>query len=183
MKTTPVKPRNGSRSSAFRRLLTSPWAPICALGVLLLGCDPRRPRDGDPLNAPMCGGLAGIECPGSGVCVDDPRDDCDPERSGADCFGVCECSSVDPCEQGTVWDGSPDVCACVQDYDPCIVTLCPVGTQCQNQEGQGVCVAVDGGVVGELCGDSRCGAGQVCCNASCGICTEPGGVCIQIACE
>jgi len=28
-----------------------------------------------------------------------------------------------------------------------------------------------------------CPAGQVCCNASCGICTPPGFACIQIACQ
>ena len=34
----------------------------------------------------------------------------------------------------------------------------------------------------EACGDSVCGAGEVCCNASCGICTPPDGVCIQVVC-
>jgi hypothetical protein len=33
------------------------------------------------------------------------------------------------------------------------------------------------------CGPTTCGAGKVCCNESCGICTAPGGVCIQLACE
>src|SRR5207253_74260 len=32
---------------------------------------------------------------------------------------------------------------------------------------------------GTACGPSICPAGQVCCNASCGICTEPGGFCTQ----
>ena len=36
---------------------------------------------------------------------------------------------------------------------------------------------------GEPCGDKVCGAGMVCCNASCGICTPPDGACIQIACD
>lgn len=35
----------------------------------------------------------------------------------------------------------------------------------------------------EQCGTVVCPPGLVCCNASCGICTEPGGFCIQIACE
>ena len=39
----------------------------------------------------------------------------------------------------------------------------------------------DGG--GQKCGKSHCGAGQVCCNDSCGICTEPGGFCIQLFCS
>lgn len=33
------------------------------------------------------------------------------------------------------------------------------------------------------CGDRTCADDTVCCNASCGICTAPGNVCIQIACE
>ena len=40
---------------------------------------------------------------------------------------------------------------------------------------------IDGG--GTACGPSTCAAGQVCCNASCGICTEPDGFCTQQACE
>ncbi|MGX2040043.1 hypothetical protein ACWJKU_07890 [Methylocaldum sp. MU1018] len=37
-----------------------------------------------------CGGLAGLQCPGDQICVDDPRDDCDPNRGGADCSGICQ---------------------------------------------------------------------------------------------
>lgn len=32
------------------------------------------------------------------------------------------------------------------------------------------------------CGDSLCRHGDQCCNASCGTCVAPGGVCSQIAC-
>ena len=39
----------------------------------------------------FCGGFAGVACPldTSAVCVDDPRDDCDPVQGDADCGGVC----------------------------------------------------------------------------------------------
>jgi len=37
-----------------------------------------------------CGGIAGIRCPHGKTCVDDPHDDCDPERGGADCPGICK---------------------------------------------------------------------------------------------
>jgi hypothetical protein len=37
--------------------------------------------------------------------------------------------------------------------------------------------------VAEACGPNTCAVGQVCCNASCGICTEPDGFCTQQACE
>ncbi|WNG39940.1 hypothetical protein F0U61_44360 [Archangium violaceum] len=36
-----------------------------------------------------CGGFAGTPCPKGQLCVDDPSDDCDPERGGADCIGIC----------------------------------------------------------------------------------------------
>ena len=38
---------------------------------------------------PFCGGFAGFECPEGYQCVDDPSDDCDPRRGGADCIGIC----------------------------------------------------------------------------------------------
>jgi hypothetical protein len=38
-------------------------------------------------------------------------------------------------------------------------------------------------VEARACGDRTCSEGTECCNASCGICTAPGNVCIQIACE
>ena len=37
----------------------------------------------------MCGGIAGIQCQKGELCVDDPRDNCDPDKGGADCGGVC----------------------------------------------------------------------------------------------
>ena len=37
-----------------------------------------------------CGGLQGLVCPSPRqVCVDDPRDNCDPKTGGADCIGIC----------------------------------------------------------------------------------------------
>lgn len=37
----------------------------------------------------MCGGVAGFPCPAGKKCVDDPSDNCDPARGGADCSGIC----------------------------------------------------------------------------------------------
>ncbi|HKX53529.1 MAG TPA: Kazal-type serine protease inhibitor domain protein [Nitrosospira sp.] len=37
----------------------------------------------------MCGGIAGFPCPEGKKCVDDPSDNCDPTRGGADCSGIC----------------------------------------------------------------------------------------------
>lgn len=37
----------------------------------------------------MCGGIAGFPCPDGLQCVDDPADDCNPAKGGADCPGIC----------------------------------------------------------------------------------------------
>jgi hypothetical protein len=37
----------------------------------------------------MCGGIAAIPCPTGKACVDDPSDDCNPAKGGADCSGIC----------------------------------------------------------------------------------------------
>ncbi len=68
---------------------------------------------------------------------------------------------------------------------PCCPTVgggraCQFGFACID----GVCqfdLEID--FTGEPCGPVTCPVGQVCCNASCGICTEPGGACIQVVCE
>jgi hypothetical protein len=128
---------------------------------------------------PACGGFPGTPCPGQGDCVDDPADDCDPEQGGADCGGLCECNAIGLCVEGQHWDSSPFVCGCVPDLNPCSVVLCPPDTQCIVEGGNAVCEPI----TGEACGDAVCGPGLECCNASCGICTPPNGVCIQIACD
>jgi len=88
------------------------------------------------------------------MCVDDPSDDCDADNGGADCGGLCECSGAAVlCITGTIFNDDPNVCAC----EP-----------------------APGG--GEACGPNTCAKGQVCCNESCGICTEPGGFCTEQFC-
>lgn len=61
---------------------------VVALGASALLSSPTAEAAG-PGGQP-CGGFAGLQCPGANqVCVDDPRDDCDPNRGGADCPGIC----------------------------------------------------------------------------------------------
>ena len=129
----------------------------------------------------FCGGIAGIPCPGSGKCVDDPSDECDPNQGGADCGGMCLCPASAPCAPGSRWNGDPNVCACVREQcptNPCLAALCPTGTQCVVRGCAPSCEPIDGG----KCGETICPTGTACCNASCGICTPPGMSCIQIAC-
>jgi hypothetical protein len=48
-----------------------------------------RPLPPEP-EYPSCGGIASIPCyRRAEICVDDPRDTCNPERGGADCPGIC----------------------------------------------------------------------------------------------
>jgi hypothetical protein len=62
--------------------------PLCASGFLCVEDAQHEARCADP--ATLCGGIAGTRCPPSYTgCVDDPRDDCDPARGGADCIGLC----------------------------------------------------------------------------------------------
>jgi hypothetical protein len=129
----------------------------------------------------FCGGFAGIACPGAGNCVDDPSDDCDPQNGGADCGGICECVANALCIQGSHFDTSPAVCACVPDAvnDPCASVRCRAGTHCSASGGTATCVPDDGAD----CGSVTCPSGTQCCNASCGWCRPPGILCPQIACE
>jgi hypothetical protein len=61
--------------------------------------------------------------------------------------------------------------ACIQNV------LCAIGTHFDNDPA--VCACVPDGV---QCGTRTCGADQVCCSPSCGICGIQGGVCPDIAC-
>jgi len=68
-----------------------------------------------------CGGFAGTPCPKGQLCVDDPGDDCDPDRGGADCIGICvkkseckpaSCDYNDPRRQYV--SKSPDQCSAIR---------------------------------------------------------------------
>ncbi|HEY6556818.1 MAG TPA: hypothetical protein VI072_06080 [Polyangiaceae bacterium] len=90
----------------------------------------------------FCGGIAGIPCPGSGRCVDDPSDDCDPKTGGADCSGMCVCPVLSTCRPGFQWDSSPGVCGCVPSAcptNPCATVLCAPGNVCVAEGCRAVC--------------------------------------------
>ncbi|KAK3954767.1 hypothetical protein QBC32DRAFT_179862, partial [Pseudoneurospora amorphoporcata] len=75
-----------------------------------------------------CGGLANLPCPAqSQVCVDDPRDDCDPKKAGAaDCGGIC----VEPTKRcvGMLGLMCPEGWECVDDArDECVPEKWEVG--------------------------------------------------------
>ena len=66
--------------------------------------------------------------------------------------------------------------------NPCAVTQCAAGTVCQVQDGAAVCVPGPG-LEPAQCGKVTCSPGYLCCNASCGICVQPGFACHQLACN
>jgi hypothetical protein len=125
-------------------------------------CPPKEPE------GEFCGGIAGIPCPEGFICVDDPRDDCDPKTGGADCGGICVRKDGQPC--GRTRCGPGEYCC-----NPSCGVCAPEGGACAAI----VCEPEPGG---ERCGKTICPRGQVCCNASCGICTPPHAACIMIAC-
>jgi hypothetical protein len=129
-------------------------------------------------NGQFCGGFAGIECPDGYQCVDDPSDGCDPNAGGADCAGVCE--KVRGGGGGGKKDCERKRNQYLGDAEQCLTLrfICDSGEQPFFDDCGCGCEPIPG----EVCGDSVCPDGEVCCNASCGICTPPGGVCTQQAC-
>jgi hypothetical protein len=157
------------------------WSLAVGLGVA--ACAPVGPddpptddseHDVDALRPQMCGGIAGLPCADGYTCVDDPSDGCDPDV-GADCSGVCKRNkhpSKKQCKDPSRVYVSTDPAEC-----SLIKYYCASGEGFSDECGCG-CVEP----VGTPCGDTSCGAGEYCCNDSCGICAPIGAVCIQIAC-
>jgi len=160
-------------------------ATFLLIGSAFIGCAPAGAPDAsgedvadeqDELQQ-FCGGIAGFGCPDGKVCVDNPHDDCDPANGGADCGGVCRPgkSPKKKCKDpNRIYVGnSPEECAAIRFY-------CESGEPFFDACGCGCELAPTGG---EPCGANVCGAGESCCNASCGMCVPEGNFCIQIACE
>lgn len=108
--------------------------------------------------------------------------------SGEQCInGSCAVGSGVACGSNTCaageWCCNPScgICApagggCTEQFCGCSADAdCASGERCVN----GACVASGGG---EVCGNNTCGAGQYCCNASCGMCAPLGVSCTQQAC-
>lgn len=149
------------------------YAPVCGCDGVTYGNDCEAHAAGVSIEKrgacqpAFCGGIAGIPCPDGQTCVDNPNDGCDPNAGGADCGGICVAVPPATFCGGIAGLPCPDGERCVDDpSDDCDPTA--GGADCG-----GICVEA------QTCGEVQCGAGLVCCNPVMGICTKPGGVCIQ----
>lgn len=93
------------------------------------------------------------------------------------CWSVVICGGVAACDPPD--EPEPTFCGGIAGVP------CPAGQSCEDDPNDG-CDPKAGGadcggicVTAEACGDAQCAPGLVCCNPVMGICTKPGGVCIQ----
>lgn len=90
--TTPPQPINTHKICGGGRASTLSCDPgdTCITDPYTPGCGPACDALGICVRDKMCGGFAGWPCDEPGqLCLDDPRDDCDPMTGGADCAGLC----------------------------------------------------------------------------------------------
>ncbi|KAK4239546.1 hypothetical protein C8A03DRAFT_42865 [Achaetomium macrosporum] len=92
--TTSEKPKPTYQSCGGFRIkpLDCPKGQLCIDDPYVGGCGLACDMPGicvDVAASAFCGGFAGLPCKEGKKCVDDPRDECDPEHGGADCGGIC----------------------------------------------------------------------------------------------
>jgi hypothetical protein len=134
------------------------------------------------------------KCSGYGDCCDDVAQVCDAPAPKL-CLADSACAAGEVCDHSECLSGCapgkicPAVC-----YGQCVVPEpCPGGGEiCQALcSGGGMpdmpescpIPACNCQPPGDPCGDNVCGAGEYCCNESCGICAPEGGGCIKLFCQ
>ncbi|KAK4209943.1 hypothetical protein QBC37DRAFT_429575 [Rhypophila decipiens] len=90
-KTKPTPTPTYQSCGGFRvEQVPCPKGQICVDDPRIEGCGMACDRPGICVTPEFCGGFAGFACKDANkLCVDDPRDDCDPFNGGADCGGIC----------------------------------------------------------------------------------------------
>jgi hypothetical protein len=116
---------------------------------------------------------------------DTPAIDTEPAALAASCPGIC--GDETPCRTAAgVCTFACNPCLC-QAAGGTVDTACRAGADEAPaaepvSEPDDDAVAVPDLVIGQ-CGPTVCGAGTVCCNSSCGVCTVPGGKCTEQICN
>lgn len=138
--------------------------------------------DAPPCPQPAkCGGIVGLPCERGFHCVDDPADECSPERGDADCFGIClpgedplRCGGIAgvTCPPGLVCVDDPnDTCDdhegadCPGRCEPSVPNECTSDEDCPIFD-DGCTVCADGS---RACATSTCTGGH--CTILYGSCT------------
>lgn len=108
-----------------------------------------------------------------GICLaycqpDDPGC-CAPSQCVPDVPAPEACMTDESCGEGRVCDHS----VCLNPCPPDAICIAACFGQCVDAEPE---------PEPEPCGNTTCGEGTYCCNASCGICAPEGGFCTQQAC-
>ncbi len=101
------------------------FGPGRARGQCISACAKAK-GGGAPPVPEFCGTIGNFPCPEGFTCVDDPRDDCDPESGGRDCGGFCR--------------------------PTCGNTVCGDGEFCCN-ESCGICAPTGGSCTQEFCSE------------------------------
>lgn len=123
--------------------------------------------------AKFCGGIAGFPCDDGFTCIDDPADDCSPEKGGADCGGICVpdrpkpmCGGIEgiPCPPGLECSDDPsDACDPATGADcggicrPAIDPVCKDDSECPQLKAPcSVCADGTAACPSSHCVDGRC---------------------------
>jgi hypothetical protein len=132
---------------------------------------PREELRWRPAIGQSCGGLADTPCPGGLLCVDNPTDLCDMGTDPS-CIGMCvqgggRCLDADR----QYITRNPNHCAFVTflcaPEDVAFFDMCGCG-----------CEPAPPGST--LCGETRCGPDEVCCDPVCDRCAPRGGSCVEV---
>jgi hypothetical protein len=92
--------------------------------------------------------------------------------SGAGGAGGAPCASTSSCAPGEVCTTEDGDCKAPPGCGPGLACPAVCYGNCRPAKEEG-----------PVCGATRCAAGMVCCNPSCGICTPPNGACTQQICN
>ncbi|MFZ5441399.1 MAG: hypothetical protein ACOZQL_15430 [Myxococcota bacterium] len=127
----------------------------------------------------VCGGFAGLRCPSTMVCVDDPNDMCDP-ASGGDCLGLCVqafdggmCPTTDPMcagDGGSMCPSGDPSC----DADAGIDAGCPSGDPMCAGDGGSMCPSGDPRCDADAGVDAGCPSGDPMCASDGGSAPDAG---------